>query len=217
MTTFKVLRFLHGDKSAAVLESRWTLVLQNTTGGPFRVTLAEPLDDARSPFGALEVQCFEDRDAALESEAWLAEADPGLCLPADRIVVAEIVVRGQVWLAQRRREGAERLKMVSFAKRNPELSLGDFSSRWREHAGRVASEEIPPEVRGAAYVQNHPVAVDGWEWPFDAINEVYFERLADLRRRQTWFSVRQGTDGALFSQERRGSMCVREWPVCGAR
>jgi len=44
---------------------------------------------------------------------------------------------------------------------------------------------IPDEVRGRAYVQNHPDPAG--ERPYDAVNEVWFDDLAALRARVEWF------------------------------
>lgn len=43
-------------------------------------------------------------------------------------------------------------------------------------------------VRGLAYVQNHPRPRPAGEWPYDALNEVWFDDLASLRGRIDWFS-----------------------------
>ena len=45
---------------------------------------------------------------------------------------------------------------------------------------------IPEDVRGLAYVQNHPLRDDDLS-PYDAVNEVYFDDLDGLRRRVEWF------------------------------
>ncbi len=86
--------------------------------------------------------------------------------------------------------------MMSFGRRHPSLSPEEFSARWRNEAGRLGGEAIPDDVRGAAYVQNHPVPLDdGHEWPLDAVNEVYLERMDDLRRRAAWMAARTGDAG----------------------
>jgi len=79
---------------------------------------------------------------------------------------------------------------------------------------RQFSEAIPDDVRGLAYVQNHPVVVDGHEWAFDAVNEVWFERLDHLRLRQAWFADRPVAATAGFmSPTERWSMFVLESPL----
>jgi hypothetical protein len=112
--------------------------------------------------------------------------------------------------------------MTSFGKRNPELTLAEFSARWQSQAGRLGEEEIPADLRGLAYVQNHPVPVEGREWPFDAINEVYFEQLDHLQRRRAYFAAKQDAAArssaeSFISPTQRWSMFVREWPLKSSR
>jgi hypothetical protein len=92
------------------------------------------------------------------------------------------------------------------------LSPEEFSARWRVEAGRLGGQQIPDDVRGSAYVQNHPVRVDGHDWPFDAVNEVYVERLDDLRRRAAWMAARQ--DAALRSDAVRFMSPTETWSMC---
>jgi hypothetical protein len=118
------------------------------------------------------------------------EGDPGDDRPGDGSVtvpVEEVVVRGADALAARWAGGGERFKMMSFGRRNPALTRAAFAERWRAEAGRLGGDRIPDEVRGLAYVQDHPVGDDP---PLDAINEVWFDRLDDLRRRAEWFAAR---------------------------
>jgi hypothetical protein len=231
---FKVLRFLDAEQPwLDGLESRWELALASgpPTGAPSRVTVATPLrlpGLAPAPFAAIDVQWFEVVDDAIGNDAWLAAADPGLGVGSAalgarscRVIAEEVVVRGPDYLQERWRDGGRRYKMTSFGKRNPELSLAQFSARWRSHAGQLGSEEIPVDVRGLAYVQNHAIPGDGREWPFDAVNEVYFDRLDDLERRRAYFAARQDAaarSGAesFLSPTGRWSMYVSETPVPAA-
>jgi hypothetical protein len=112
--------------------------------------------------------------------------------------------------------------MLSFGRRHPDLSPQEFSERWRREAGQLGGGEIPEAVKGRAYVQNHPVHPvplgTGREWPFDAVNEVWFDRLDDLRRRRDWFAARLGAAlrtaaKPLMSPTQVWSMFVREVPV----
>ena len=66
-------------------------------------------------------------------------------------------------------------------------------------------------------MQNHPVPLDDG-WFLDAVNEVWFERLDDLRRRAAWFAARQQAalrSGAVsfMSPTETWSMFVRESPL----
>jgi len=228
---FKVLRFLDAEPSwLDGLGSRWEMALASgsSAGAPSRVAVATPLHLpglAPAPFAAIDVQWFDALDEAIGNDGWLAAVDPELCVGSQalgirscRVIAEEIVVRGPDYLEARWRKGGERYKMTSFGKRNPELTLAQFSARWRSQAGRLGDEEIPADVRGLAYVQNHAILTGGREWPFDAVNEVYFERLGDLQRRRAYFAARQDAAArsaaeSFVSPTERWSMFVRESPV----
>jgi hypothetical protein len=112
---------------------------------------------------------------------WFADGvDPG----GDGLVVEERVVRGADWLERRWREATPVFKHIALAQRASGLTQAAFSERWAQHAGTVGSRPIPDEVRGLAYVQNHPVPGD---WPYDAVNEVYFDDIDILRTRIAFF------------------------------
>jgi hypothetical protein len=236
MTAVKVIRFLAGEPSLGrELTSCWAGVLGDSgptgsraSGRPFRVAVMTPLDlpDLPAPrFAAIDMQWFTDAGAALANAAWLEAAAPDLCLGSRalgegscHVVAEEVVLRGRDHLGARWDAGGERFKMMSFGRRNPRLTLEEFLARWRSQAGRLGDESIPDVVRGLAYVQNHPLALAGHEWPLDAVNEVYFERVDDLRRRAEWFAERQQaalrTDAESFmSPTDTWSMFVRESPV----
>jgi hypothetical protein len=234
MTAYKVVRFLDGEPSQAeALRARWTRVLAAaaerapTTGRPRRVALAVPLElpDLSPPrFAAIDLQWFADARGARANEVWLEAIDPDLCLGSSlfaagsgQVVAEEVVRRGSEYLDTRWEVGGDRYKMMSFGRRDPRLTLQEFSTRWRDEAGRFGTEEIPAEVRGLAYVQNHPVPLDDG-WFLDAVNEVWFERLDDLRRRGAWFAARQEAalrSGAasFMSPTETWSMFVRESPL----
>jgi hypothetical protein len=195
------------------LRAHWSRVLAAAgdpppPGRPVRVAVGVPLelvDFPAPPFAAIDVQWFADAEAALANDECLASVDPDLRIGSAlvgegscQVVAEEVVARGQQYLEARWAVGGERYKMMSFGKRSPGLTREEFSSRWRAEGGRLGGEEIPAEVRGLAYVQNHPVPLDGHEWPFDAVNEVWFERLDHLLQRRAWFAARQ--DAALRAQ-----------------
>ena len=82
---------------------------------------------------------------------------------------------------------------MAIAQRASGLTPAEFSRAWRGRAGQVrrpgAAEVtvIPDDVRGRAYVQNHPQPRTDGEWAYDAVNEVWFDDLESLRTRITWF------------------------------
>jgi hypothetical protein len=100
--------------------------------------------------------------------------------------------------------------MMSFGRRNPALSPAEFAARWRREAGRLGDDAIPDELRGFAYAQDHPAP--GSDPAFDAVNEVWFDRLDDLRRRAAWFAARP-VPADLWSPAECWSVCLREEPV----
>lgn len=193
MTVVKVLRFHDGEPSVP--------------GRPTRVAVGEALalDGLPPPrFAAVDALWFTDVDGALAAVAACGAA--GGCV----VVAEELVLRGRDYLDARWAAGGERYKMLSAARRHPRLTPAEFSARWRAEAGRLGSERIPEDVRGLAYVQNHPVPVEGREWPLDAINEVWFDRLDDLRRRAEWLAERRVDAGGIFSPDDTWSLLVRE-------
>ncbi|HEY6532315.1 MAG TPA: hypothetical protein VIY72_08435 [Acidimicrobiales bacterium] len=103
------------------------------------------------------------------------------------VVIEEHVVRGLEWLDARWRDDGDRFKHMAFARRAPSLTVAEFASRWRSHAGTLGGASIPEEIKGRAYAQNLPVPRAAGEWPFDAVNEVWFDDLDGLRRRVEWF------------------------------
>jgi hypothetical protein len=133
-----------------------------------------------------------------------------LVQPSSRIIVAEEkVVRGVDWLAQWWRGDGEVFKHMAVAVRAVGMTPAEFSLAWSGHAGTVSSAGtdkpaaivvIPAEVRGEAYVQNHPLLTG--TWAYDAVNEVYFNDVADLERRIAWFAdnMDQAAQQHLFSR-----------------
>ena len=146
----------------------------------------------------------------------VASTVPGV--PAGRlsVVAEEAVLRGAPWLEQRWRDGGPVVKHMALATRAAGLTQAEFAARWRSHAGTAGGTPIPDEARGLAYVQNHPVP---GEWPYDAVNEVYFRDLDGLRRRVEWFrrSVPAPADGSLFGQSwllAVREVVIRRWSPC---
>lgn len=237
-TAVKVVRFLAGGSSLPdELRSRWARALTGDAaatppggpvGRPVRVALAVPVDLPGLPpprFAAIDLQWFADSGEALANEAWLDAVDPALCggsslLGAGSCLVLadEVVLRGRDYVVARWEQGGDRYKAMHFGRRNPTLTPQEFSARWRRQAGRLGDEEIPGDVRGLAYIQNHPVPVTGHVWPLDAVNEVYVERADHLVRRASWFAARQEAalrTGAesFMSPTETWSMFVQESPL----
>jgi hypothetical protein len=169
---------------------------------PARATLATVLPALSGPAGragerarhdAVGFLWFTDEAYLARHEAWAATAgDDGLGADV-AVVVHEAVPRGADWLERHLRDGAGAFKHLALARRADGLTREEFSHRWAAHAGQTrpgggASVVIPASARGDAYVQNHPLPpVDGADCAYDAVNEVYFARLADLRERVRWF------------------------------
>jgi hypothetical protein len=171
---------------------------------PLRITgnvLLPELSDPAPPWTWIGVEWFTDAGHLARFGDWLAgrPESPGPVVAGGVVVARECPLRGEQWLAQRWRDGGDRLKHMALATRAAGLSAEEFSRRWRAHAGTAGSARIPDQARGCAYVQNHPVP---GEWPCDAINEVYADDLAGLRQRVRWFAenVPGPADGALFGQ-----------------
>jgi hypothetical protein len=175
---------------------------------PRRITLCTTLPEegvAQRHDGVI-LRWFDDRHHLEAFEQWsiAAAAEAGqqgavIDLASSAVVVAEEVVqRGADWLEERFREGGEKLKHMAIARRAANLSPAEFSAMWRGRAGTVRragdskTTAIPEEARGLAYVQNHPLPREDGEWPYDAVNEVYFDDLESLQRRVAWFAANLG-------------------------
>jgi hypothetical protein len=204
----KLVRFhAGGPKGAGALEAGWARALSGpeAAGRPARVALAVPLVLAGLPpsrFVAVDCQWFADAAEAQANRAWLEAAGPDLgASPGSlQVITEEVVLRGQDWLDARWAAGGERYKMMSCGRRDAAVPAAELSTRWRREAGRLGAEEIPEEVRGQAYAQNHPLGRGGTDRPLDAVNEVWFDRLADLRRRGAWFAARADAARAMWAE-----------------
>jgi hypothetical protein len=159
---------------------------------PTRTTLSTvlTLDDDEPP-----------RHVAVVEEWFLDEAhlqraglpDESLRSAGTSVLADAVVLRGADWLERRWAEGGPRFKHMALAVRAAGLTPEEFSTRWRDHAGlaRTGASSppvpIPDDVKGMAYVQDHPRGGGAAAWPYDAVNEVYFDALDHLRRRIAWF------------------------------
>jgi hypothetical protein len=169
------------------------------------------VDRAPGPkHSGVSVEWFDDRSHLERFEEWNATIATASARQAGTVVdpaanpvvlVSEVVLRGAEWLDERWRQGGTKLKHMAVARRAAHLTPAVFSQRWQERAGRVVragetgATAIPDEARGLAYVQNHPLHRAEGEWAYDAINEVYFDDEAGLRRRVRWFAENLGGAG----------------------
>ena len=172
---------------------------------PTRVTRCITLPDVDgcdAKHDAISLEWFVDADHVGRYDAWL-DADDGrgvaqridavLDPDASPLLLAdEQVMRGAEWLEQGWRDRDDKFKHMAVALRARGLTSAEFSARWKSRAGQVGkpgatATVIPEDVRGLAYVQNHPRPRPEGEWAYDALNEVYFDDLDGLRTRIEWF------------------------------
>lgn len=186
---------------------------------PARVTVATSLaqlNPGDATYDGVVNAWFTDDEHLARFDAWLGTAHGrsvrGRILqiidaPASpEVVVDEVVLRGEDWLEQRWRDGSDQLKHLALAQRAEGLTAADFAERWEAHAGQIsrpgtsAATAIPDELRGCAYVQNHPrplasdesdESADAVESAYDAVNEVYFDDFEGLRSRIDWFEANE--------------------------
>lgn len=175
------------------------------------LTGAEPRHDA------VGIDWFSDPDHLRRFEAWTLDPDP-----VDNVVVVarEHALRGAQWLHTRWHDRGPKFKHMAVAQRADGLTPAEFLDRWRNHAGSVqrpgaAPVRIPDTARGQAYLQNHPIPRTTGEWPYDAVNEVYFDTVDDLRSRIEWFERNLPSDQSddLFGDS--WLIAVREEIVLG--
>jgi hypothetical protein len=192
---------------------------------PARLTISTALPEvaADQAYDGVALEWFTDEAHLLRFEAWLAAPDgqlPGQLLSeaveldASPVVVSdERVVRGADWLERRWQGAGPKLKQLAIARRADGLTLSQFLDLWRSRAGKIGAAPIPEAFRGLAYVQNHPRAMAGRDWAYDAINEVYFDDVDGLLARIAYFE-RELTDRSeddLISAN--WFLAVREQPV----
>ncbi|MFI0355000.1 EthD domain-containing protein [Actinomadura sp. 9N407] len=187
---------------------------------PSRVAVCTTLTDLTGPdprHDGIGLEWFTDSGHLRRFQEWLDGAGrplgrhlDGILVPdaSPVLVAAESVQRGTDWLDRRWRDGGAALKHMAIAVRADGLTPAEFSTRWRDHAGRVRrpgaanATVIPESARGRAYVQNHPCPRATGEWAYDALNEVYFDDEEGLRARIDWFreNLSGRADGDLFGR-----------------
>jgi hypothetical protein len=169
------------------------------------------------------LQCFEDwLDGDVAHEALAAALPSEWSVRARRLLTDERILRHPEYV-EARWSGTgprERIKQMAMTKRREDLTLPEFSARWTAHAGMLGADAIPAYARGRAYIQNHALDLPGIEWPMDGVNELYFDDVSELRRRQEYFASRDqiaATDEQenFFSRTSRLFLTVREEVVVG--
>jgi hypothetical protein len=156
----------------------------------------EPLHDGISMLWFADVAALQrherwQRSAGLQpSAAELLDSSRTL-----ELVTREVVLRGAEWLVQRWRSREPKFKHMALARRARGLTAAEFSERWRKRPGQIGGEQtpslaIPEAAKGRAYCQNHPLpdcqSADT-DPGYDAVNEVYFDRLEDMQARIAFF------------------------------
>jgi hypothetical protein len=192
---------------------------------PVRLTVATAVPEvaADQEYDGVALEWFTGEQHLLRFEAWLGTADgqaaqrllgEAVELAASPVVVTdERVVRGADWLEHRWRDAGPKLKQLAIATRADGLTLPQFLSRWRSRAGKIGAAPIPEAFRGLAYVQNHPRAMAGRDWAYDAINEVYFDDTESLLARIAYFNqeLTEAAESDLISAS--WFLAVREQPT----
>jgi hypothetical protein len=199
---------------------------------PLRAALCTVLSREGPPprHDGVSIEWFEDGPHLERFEEWRSDAEPtvgdiapgagpgpGQVIVGQLIVVAsEVVQRGAEWLETRWRAGGAKFKHMAIARRASHLTPAEFSQRWQAHAGTVSRARasgdlvIRDDVRGSAYVQDHPLLRDDGAWAYDAINEAYFDDPDGLRRRAMWFEENVGREAQQELVGDRWFLCVRE-------
>ncbi len=177
---------------------------------PLRVVVCEVLsgDSPDALHDGVGIEWFTDADHLARCDEWAAgrrdEVLDGARSPF--LLAEESVMRGADWLARRWRSSTDVLKHMALARRAAGLTSEEFSARWRSRAGTLGSAAgpvlvIPERAKGQAYIQNHVLPVPPGGWPYDAVNEVYFDDIESLRYRLSWFTenMSAGAENDLVS------------------
>jgi hypothetical protein len=192
---------------------------------PVRIVLCSTIIELEGPqprHDAVGIEWFADLDHLRRFEAWsTASAADESPAPDVAVVVAhEHALRGAQWLEARWRAGGPKFKHMAVALRAESLTPAEFAERWRDHAGSLqrpgsAPVRIPDAARGQAYLQNHPIPRAAGQWPYDAVNEVYFDTVAALRTRIEWFAANLSPDRSDDFIRKSWLIAVREEIVLG--
>ncbi|UGQ12461.1 hypothetical protein LO772_02265 [Yinghuangia sp. ASG 101] len=198
-----IKRIRFATAAVGVTPTRFTSAWRETAAGaanapaytrPTRITVGLPVPDPARDTGprhdAVALEWFRDAAHLRRFMTWLgtrdgrtvtAAAERVVAAGGEQIIVAEErVLDGADWLARHRRDGGGALKTMTLARRDPRLTSEEFSRRWA-HGGNPGAHA---DARGLAYVQNHPFTRPN-DWPYDAVNEVYFDDPAGLRADDT--------------------------------
>ena len=94
------------------------------------------------------------------------------------------------------------IKVVAFFKRNPEMTMADFSKYYFEHHAALFRARTPPEVWDGIvhYAQNHAIQLGarGSEPPYDCVTEIGFADIDALERWNVWYF---GDEGAALRDD----------------
>jgi hypothetical protein len=192
---------------------------------PARLTVSVAVREIadNQEYDGVALEWFTGEEHLLRYESWLRTADgqelerllgEAADLAASPVMVSdERVVRGADWLDRRWLDAAPKLKQLAIAKRAAGLTLPQFLELWRSRAGTIGSAPIPDAFRGLAYIQNHPRAMAGRDWAYDAVNEVYFDDTESLLARIEYFEreLKDRTEDDLISEN--WFLAVREEPL----
>jgi hypothetical protein len=206
--------FIHALREALATSSR-----AGNDARPVRSALCVTLPDVEGCDARHDAITFEWFDGAAHLQRfdrWRERGDGGgyerridQLVSASALVVAEEhVMRGADWLEERWREGGPRFKHMAVALRAATLTQAEFSDLWVSRAGQVRTSAaatttvIPDVARGLAYAQNHPTARAHGDWPYDAVNEVWFDDLEALAVRVQFFAetLGDGTEDDLVRE-----------------
>ena len=192
---------------------------------PVRLTVSMALREvaADQEYDGIALEWFTTEEHLLRYEAWLRTTDgqeqerllgEAIELETSPVVVSdERVVRGAEWLERRWQDAGPKLKQLAIARRADGLTLPQFLELWRSRAGSIGSAPIPGAFRGLAYIQNHPRAMAGRDWAYDAVNEVYFDDAESLLARIEYFERELGDRGESDLISANSFLAVREEPL----
>ena len=204
-----IKRFVFASSQHAALASKLRRVPAALR--PLRAVVCSAL---QADTDGVSIEWFANVDALQRYRSWEREHD--LQPSAAEVIAQEVVLRGAEWLAQRWKTLDPKFKHMALARRAPGLTAAEFSERWRNRPGQIGGGQnqslaIPEAAKGQAYCQNHPLPDS--QSPYDAINEVYFDQLEDMRPRIEFFRDHPVArlDADLVSEPR--FLIVREDPI----
>ena len=160
------------------------------------MSVALPEIAADQDYDGIGLEWFTDEEHLLRYEAWLRTAAGQ---DQERLLGEAIELAASPVVVTTSASSAAPTGWSAAGRRAPRSS-----SSWHRHPGRRADPPavprpvakpggkdrrgpIPEAFRGLAYVQNHPRAMAGRDWAYDAVNEVYFDDAESLLARIEYF------------------------------